>query len=416
MNDKILVIREFKGSCIGESNYHNSKLSFQLFQEPLVYVDGNIYDYNIHFVFGIKNVSSETVNIEVCSDDHSSCIRTPFQSNLYVSENPDVEFCNILPILQTDGYKWHSFRLTLQAGQTKYVANTLWRPYAYLSSRFDFLAKQCNFKKIIFGKSIEGRDLIAYQSPLNNYDSTERPTLLVTSGMHPMEPDTLGTEALLEKFSNTQDLLHHANVIIVPIANPDGFVHGYNGCNAAGINILWDFQFKNPQQCPEATALWDLIKRTRPWVYIDFHCYTFHKHLKVPGPYFKPSCFYYGKAAQDCARQIEQTLNQIPGTRPLYPYAPSSSFYRLTKEMNLVTIAKYHLHLDLGKQGCKDLAWDIFNRVCNALNQGTWNRDDILLKPYGKQRRRLGDTMYQWKFLLRRQGSFAKRKFINFTK
>jgi hypothetical protein len=124
--------------------------------------------------------------------------------------------------------------------------------------------------------------------------------------------------------------------------------------------------------------------------------------MKVPGPYCKPLFFYFGKAAKACAGRIARSLGQIPNTRAVRAsYYPSSSFYRLTEETNIITVAKYHLHLDWGKEKNKKLAWDVFDRVCSVLCHGRWKGNDILLKPYGKQHRQTIDVAIQKLYLIR---------------
>jgi hypothetical protein len=86
-------------------------------------------------------------------------------------------------------------------------------------------------REVEAGKSFEGRPIKAYVLGLQN-QAIQRPQALLTSLIHAREPVTLSITLYfigrsLDQFSrdlNTEYLLRHREVWIIPFINPDGYI------------------------------------------------------------------------------------------------------------------------------------------------------------------------------------------------
>ena len=392
------VLDNLPGSSIGRYHWDGSVLNVELRDEPLVHADGVTHDYSLHFVFGMRNPIGSNARVTVGTTGRGPRDLTLGPGRIYSSPSLDDEFVASESPALTDRYSRFEWSVELAPGETRYWSNTLWRPYPLVSTAFPRLAENAGLTAYVYGESIEGRELVAYHSP-DLAEDTTRANILITSGFHPVEGDTLGTEAIFEWMAGEgKSALDRYNVVVVPVANPDGFAHANNGCNAAGVNFYWDFRRHDRESCPEAYHLWRLIQRYPPVVYVDFHSYSVHGARKYPGPYIKPQLFYWGLETKALARELTQCLDAIPGTKPQSPFAPSSLAYQITDELNTVTFAKYHLHQDLGKNGMKQLAVTMLACVLNVLNANGYSAADLLLKPYGKVSKRINERIIRWSY------------------
>jgi Zinc carboxypeptidase len=100
--------------------------------------------------------------------------------------------------------------------------------------------------------------------------SAEKLTVLLIGSQHGTEPS--GAEALQRLVRDVAtgpmtDLLKTINLVIVPVANPDGR-NLRRRTNAKGVNLSTDFLV---QTQPETRALTALIRRVRPDVILDVH-------------------------------------------------------------------------------------------------------------------------------------------------
>jgi hypothetical protein len=399
----IQIIGDFPGASIASYKWDGNKLMARLRSEIYANeIDGSTIDYGLHFLFGIHNQSPHQVEIDVIVSNGEPPVRPLFENRLFTSNDPTKEFVRSELINLMDGQKWNSFQIQLQPNEKLYISNTQWRPYTYLQSLFDRLAEENGFSRFVYGHSFQGRELVAYKNQRTANDVKHRPKILVTSGLHPMEPDTWGPEAIMERLNKPQanDLMESIEVILAPIVNPDGFELGNNGVTANEINILWDFRYQDPQACPEAVSLWNLVQEATPWVYIDFHCYSVHGKTKTAGPYVKPVSYYTGKSARECAKTVLSEVSKIPDTKQLIKFPPSASFTKLTQETNVITLAKYHLHVDLGKDGSKNLAWQVFENTSNALLDHKWTQDELLFRPAGKLKKTIFVILKYWGYNL----------------
>ena len=159
--------------------------------------------------------------------------------------------------------------------------------------------------------------------------------------------------------------------------------------------------------CPEAFHLWNLIKTNPPVVYVDFHSYSVQGARKLPGPYVKPEQFYWGRGAKELARHIARRLDAMPGTRPQRLMAPSTLAYKITREMNTITFAKYHLHQDLGRDQMKKMAVRALGDILDVLADKSDLAGELLLRPYGRLGKdavgRLIQSAYRTRYMLPRK-------------
>jgi len=395
----IKIIEDFPGSSIARYIWEGNKLSANL--RPEVYtkeIDGAIIDYGLHFLFGIHNQSPDVVVIDAIVSNGELPVRPLFENYLFTSDDPTKEFVRSNLVNMMDGQRWNSFQIQMQPNEILYISNTQWRPLAYLQSLFDRVAEENGFERFVYGHSFLGRDLVAYKNHHPAVYDSQRPKILISSGLHPMEPDTWGPEAIMERLGIPEaiQLMEEIDVILAPIVNPDGYELGHNGITANGINLLWDFKYHDLQECPEAVSLWNLVKEYTPWVYIDFHCYTVHGKTKTAGAYLKPVSYYTGKSARDLATAIMSTVNKIPNTRQPIIFSPSASFTILTRETNVFSLAKYHLHVDHGKEGSKNLAWQVFKNTSKVLLKNNWTQDNLLFHPAGNQNKTVFVIFKYW--------------------
>jgi len=323
----------------------------RLRQESMTRADWTTHDYNVHFLISLKNEgpTEEAVEILVNCEDYDTLPDTiPM---IYHAEALAGPWKRAELDSRTDGKKQYAIKVSMNGGEECHLANTLPRPLYEIVASIQKLGKRENIRLFEYGKSQQGRPLLATEIGANNATP-----ILITSGFHPPEPDTLATLSIIDWASSPagRDQLKGYRLVVIPLANPDGYALGSQGSNAAGINMYWQFAHELPDECPEATALWELAKTLRPRGYIDFHCYTFQLK-KNPGPYTRPLQFYADPSARIAASSLYESLGNLPGVTSVTgfsTYAPRTLGSMLTKLYQTVTLAKYHLHL---KQGPDDL-------------------------------------------------------------
>lgn len=396
----IEVLDSFLGASLGTHHLADRHLSAGLREEPLVRRDGIVHDYSWHFVFGLKNNSDKPEEVTV-SINCQGPEGLPYKAHILGQHEILHDFYPLNDVRAlTDTFKKYFISLVLKPGETRYLSNTYFRSLNLVTSLFKGLSQASPaVKTIVYGKSVEGRDLAAYVYGDPESGSDARPTIVVTSGFHPMEADTFATEAIMEYLDGPDGvaLLNHFDFVIIPLVNPDGFHHGYNGCNAKGINLYWDFREKDKVRAPESYYLWDYLCRVRPSVYIDFHSYTFQLHRKSDGPYLKPLYFYRGKEIQNLVRAVNHELKALHQGRYSggdLTCTPSSLPYKLTKKFNTITYAKYHLHIGAGKEGFKNKAVTIVKTIARQMQaHQIFDEKRILAAPYGTAKGRLKDFL-----------------------
>lgn len=125
------------------------------------------------------------------------------------------------------------------------------------------------------GHSVEGRPIIC-QAFGNGAD-----VVLIMASIHGNEPaGTPLLQRLAEELTSREDLLAGRRVLLVPVANPDGYASGERG-NANGIDVNRNFAAGNwrtrrangpePLSEPESRAIEQLIIEERPARIVSIH-------------------------------------------------------------------------------------------------------------------------------------------------
>lgn len=380
---------DFSGASLGEHSVVASRVTARLRREALVRVDGFCYDYNRHFAFGVENLSDRLLDVEVLigAAGREGVLGEP--ALIYGAGSPSADFGPADCEARSDGRRAYHLRVPIGPGRTVYLANYYFRQYERLQGLFDTLAVRAGAARRVIGATLEGRELVCYRFAPTAVGARPVPAVLITSGLHPPESDTVGSEALME-FLGSPDagrLRRGFDIYVVPVANPDGFVKGYNGCNAAEVNLFWQFEEQDRERCPEAVSLWDLIRDIRPVIYVDFHGYTFQTRGRYASPYLKPVIFYEGQEVRRLARALNRRLLSLSrghATRGILTYSPSMLASKITREYNTITYAKYHLHLRDGIERNRRLAVDVVTRILEGLESAGMNDARRILKhPHG---------------------------------
>ena len=128
---------------------------------------------------------------------------------------------------------------------------------------------------LVIGKSVQGRDIRCRIFG----DGDE--TILILAAIHGTEPaGTPLVERLAEVLQADRSLLEGKQVLLIPVANPDGLSMGTRG-NARGVDLNRNFEAANRENSrqygmvglsePESRALHGLIVTYRPDRIISIH-------------------------------------------------------------------------------------------------------------------------------------------------
>ena len=394
MSNKIKILNNFSGNSIGDHTWKGDTLTYTLSQEPIVDVDYEMHDYNLHFIFGLRNMSSQILSINI---NINTAKTIPVPEIIYSSQTSN-SITQAISSAVTKVKGGYTFKVVLQPKSDSYFSNTIWNSLEYLSQQFTNIAHRHNLTIINYGTSYNGHPLRAYQ--LFQSRKSNLPLIYFSSGSHPAEGDTIACQAIMEHLVNSDCYLtNKADVVIIPILNPDGFQEGNNGCNSNGINFFWDFQKDNEILCPEAHFLWELFKKNPPNLYIDFHAYSIQGSNKIFGPYIKPTILHSGSNTKHLANKLANALETIPNSKSQLMLSPSSLPFKLTREFNTITFAKYHLHQNMGVNGMKKNSILVARKILDTISYGDLTSQ--ILKPYGKFSRPILDSVTQFLFMQR---------------
>jgi hypothetical protein len=178
----------------------------------------------------------------------------------------------------------------------KYIKNNKYIKYRIVEVKTDLpsptVTEKNSYYTKNFGKSENGRDLIAHIYEPKNFNNT----ILLNFAIHgfedayPQDGQVLVDAAtfLMDHYSDNIESLKSTRLIIVPCANPDGLMdgttnNGFGRCNANGVDLNRDFDANHivltdernktlePFSASESRALRDLVLSEKPNVVIDFH-------------------------------------------------------------------------------------------------------------------------------------------------
>lgn len=383
---EVKIIVDFEGAMIGSYNLNGSNLNMELKKEKITtYFKQLSTDYNLHFNFGLRNSSDHLKKIKV----NIGCLETDALPNknirLWKSNSHDSEYeMFYLKNGMSDLHGKYQFEIVLDKGEELYLANFPPRIYSFLIERFENLANESGAKRVVIGKTIENQDIVSYE-----YGDVEtKPLILVTSGFHPPEGDTYGSEAIMELFLDKKrkdKKSKNFSFAFIPILNPDGFANAMQGSNMNEINFHWKFFGNTKDECPESFYIWEYTKKIKPILYFDFHSYTFQE--REASPYIKPLGFYHGKDVRRIVNEMYQAvIGRCSGryTGGYGTYTPSTLQFELTRKFNTITFAKFHLHMKEGTEKSKQLAIDCFEDVLAILEQNNIkSSSDIHVQPFG---------------------------------
>ncbi len=387
----IRIDKNFPGACLGQYQVEGDTVYAELGrnrEEGHLLIEGRRMDYNCSFVFGIRNESEEMVTAKIYINCRTMP-RSKKRPQLYKREVPEIRF---KPFKTAGVYdelaKQYFFSIGLKPNESVQLANVMYRDLSDIQQSFQELGKKGGATISEYGHSVLGNPL-----PLYTYQSAHQftPNVLIVTGYHPMEPEWLATEGIMEALSTEafrrwRDMF---SFYIAPIANPDGYFLGYNACNAELVNFYWDFRYRD-KQAPEAEALYRLAERIKPSIYFDFHAYTYQQK-KYASPYIKPAVLYAGKKVRQAVRQINKKLIELCGGHYLYNYStftPATLATILTNQFNTITYSKFHLHLLKTEAENKKLASEAVSLTLQALEAyGLSDERKILTIPNGLVRR-----------------------------
>ena len=332
---------------------------------------GVSHDYAWPFNFGLESLSDSAHDIRVLIN----CAKAdrwagkPFA--LYTATDPAEGFSLESLTGKSDGYTRYVFDVLLEPGECIYISNTIPRHYSTLLPSLMSYGDLPGTKMIEYGHSVEGRSLFALEF---GKQSNGKPTVFVTTGIHPPEGDSFAAESILEHLvGQGRHWLDDFNVVIVPLVNPDGFVHGRSGTNANDINLYWEFQHERKTQAPEAYYLWNYMLRVRPSLYLDFHAYVTQSHKDMQ-PYLKPIRLYHADEVRQVVESMDNFLLEYcdgRAVRGYSTYGKTTLAHLITRELNTITYTKFHFHLSEGVPAVQRHAVALFDGLCDILrNKG----------------------------------------------
>lgn len=396
-NGNIKVLDNFEGAMIGSYSIKDNNIYLTLKKEkPTIGYRKKIFNYNLHFHFGLQNQSrkDEVYHIFVDCDNNNDLEHVI--PRFWISENIDEEYKLVNNVDgKTDFHGKYYFNLKLPANKILYVANFPPIRFSKVYKIFHDLSIKSHAKEIIIGKTVQNRDIKAYEYG----DLENKPTILFVAGFHPPERDTVAIIAMMEKLSNDnkwkEEICENYSFSFIPILNPDGFANAMQGSNINEINFHWKFFGNSVDECSEARSIWEYCMKITPIVFFDFHAFTFQDNNAMI--YWIPKGFYVDKKVRKMQNSLNEKLKKLCNgnySSSEKIFAPNLLATKLRNDIGTLTSPKFHLHMKDGVNKSKEMAINCLEIVLSVLCYHKINSsDDILKKPYGKIKANITDLM-----------------------
>lgn len=387
MKNQIKILNEFKGSMIGDYSIKDNSIFLSLKKEkPTLGFRDKKFDYNLHFNFGLSNLTDLNKEIKIfleCSSEKELKYDLPW---LWISEDNKKEYKFTKTFSgKTNFHGKYYIKILLESNQTIYLSNYPPRDYEKILMDLNDLTLKSVGNKVIVGKTVEGRNIIAYEYG----DVLNKPTILFVSGFHPPERDSLAILAIMERLVDSNwkgKILNNYSFSFIPILNPDGFFNAMQGSNINEINFHWKFFGNSKIDCPESHNIWNYCKNLKPIVFFDFHSFTFQNNN--PRPYLIPEGYYISKKARLVQKYINLKLSELCNnnfSKNEIILSPDLLATGLRNEIGTITIPKFHIHMKDGIKEAKKMALNCFDIIIQGLSEYNIKKsDEILKKPYGK--------------------------------
>jgi hypothetical protein len=381
------IYSDFTGSMLGGSRVVGDKVFITLKKEKVTKGYFKNHNYNLHFHFGIRN-SEDTDRIMefFIETDEGSELPRKFDS-LWISDGDNREIIIKKIDGRMDGKGKFTFKLEIKGRGDLLIANYHPFPYEDLLEEFSRIVSDSKPKIRKIGRSVEGRDIIAYEFG----DIENKPCLMFISGYHPPEGDPISIQTIMENFNDEKaknDLIKDFSFSFIPFVNPDGFIHNTQGSNLNDINFHWKFFGNTEEECPECHCIWEYCKKVRPAFFMDFHVFTFQNN--PPRAYRIPPLYVNGSSVKRVQKEINKDLSALCDQKfgfsnafftPRKILAPNILATRLRDDFNTVTSPKFHVLIKEGEEECRRKSQAVFDIVITAFRKYWKGRGSAEEKP-----------------------------------
>ena len=374
----ITIDGDFKGSMLGSGRVEKNIAFIELKKDPITrgYIED--HDYNLHFHFMVRNNGDVPVNVKFCIGCNDKEDLNKDLGWLWIKNKDQEKYIKV----EIDGRMFlpgkYRFELKIAPGST-FISNYIPLDHEVILESIREKALKGGAHETSIGKTVEGKDITVFEY----VKEKGSPYLLFLSGFHPPENDLIALEAIAEILAerNLKDgSRDHFNIALIPIVNPDGYLHNTQGSNINGINFYWKFFGNTNKECPESHHIWNYCKRIKPLFYMDFHAFTFQGF--EPRPYNIPPFIHDKNKRSSLQLNINKSLSKECDADykwihrfliPVKIISPNLISTRLINEMGTLVSPKFHMHLKYGVDESKDLVKRCFKEILRILTDDRKN-------------------------------------------
>ena len=161
------------------------------------------------------------------------------------------------------------------------VTNVIPAPLTETAEFLKTCAARCpdDAEFIEVGRTAEGRTMPGVRVTEGLKDG--KPRFVCFSGQHPIEfPGVFGTRGIADFLTSglaeAEELRKRWDVVVLPLVNPDGTVHGRNNFNAKGEDVYGGFEGAAEGKkltVKESADFWTFLQTPVPVMLLNIHCY-----------------------------------------------------------------------------------------------------------------------------------------------